>query len=211
MEQIVRPDSSLEALREENYHLRLENDRLTWDNTMLRKEIEELRAGSFPRRPSHPTVDKSYMKPTTASRVRQAAVSRDLNTHTETWESPTSTWNTSPPTTRRQTGHTPGYMQPTASSHQKRGSQRAAVAQAQPKVRLQRPTRVRKSSTRLDDSLWQTLRGRSEQPVAKIITPTPVADQQPLPTGSESSPASLPVLTDSTMSGTSLVSSALVW
>ncbi|KAK4031788.1 hypothetical protein C8A01DRAFT_41774 [Parachaetomium inaequale] len=204
----AHPDSSLETLRAENYDLRLENDRLTWDNTMLRKEVEELRAASLPRRSSHSTAaDKSYMKPTTASRFRQAAVSRELNTHTEAWEP--STWNVSPPT-KRHDGHTPGYMQPTAASHQKRGSQRAAVAQAQPKVRLQRPTKIRKSS-RLDDSLWQTLRGRTEQPVAKIISRPPVAEQQPLTTGSESSPASPPVLADSTMTGTSPASSVLVW
>ncbi|KAL2163056.1 hypothetical protein VTH06DRAFT_6892 [Thermothelomyces fergusii] len=195
--------------------LKRANDDLRWENAALREEIAKLRASSHPLRfssmqqwtssssvPSSALAEKSYMRPTRASRFRQAAGGQGHDNSPDTHRAGTTiakrapNGSISPDARRRKQGHktdpgpdsckgkeeistsVPRYMKHTASSHQKRGGphspsqkdcQNRKLHEKQP--RLKSPV----SPSAFDDSLWQRLQQRTEQPVVTGGSQEPAA------------------------------------
>lgn len=131
-----QPTSNLEALDDavccSLQQLQDQNEALSQENAELRAEIIKVRAIDRPSCiPSNrgwmpassgtsAATEKSYMRPTIASRSRGAASSQAPVADTDTWERHASR-SVSLRTSRNVGGSSqPGYMQPTAASNQKR-------------------------------------------------------------------------------------------
>lgn len=132
----AQPTSNLEALDDavccSIQQLQEQNEALSEENAELRAEIIKVRAIDRPSCiPSNrgwmpassgtsAATEKSYMRPTMASRSRGTAGSQAPVADTDTWERPVSR-SVSPRTSRNVGGSSqPGYMQPTAASNYKR-------------------------------------------------------------------------------------------